>query len=892
VSLAPPPPPARRLATYRLQLNAEFGFDQAAGIADYLAALGVSHLYTSPYLQAAPGSTHGYDVVDHSRLSRELGGPEAHGRMIAALKRSGLGHLIDTIPNHMSIATRENRWWWDVLQNGLASAYARFFDVDWEPPEARLRNTVLLPVLADQYGRALDRGEIRLHRQRASFTIQYKDHEFPVDPRSLAGTLRKAAAQAGVERLEFIADTLEVLPPASETDPRAVERRRRDARTADEMLTDLLQNEPRVSSALDRVVAETNANPDALHELLDQQNYRLAWWQAADRDLGYRRFFDVNTLIGLAVERPEVFAETHRFVIELVRSGAVDGLRIDHVDGMQDPDTYLQRVRTTCPCYVVVEKILSFDDPIERLPSQWPVAGTTGYDFLNLVAGLFIDPAAEAPLTQFYAKFAGVSDSFADVAREKKLLVLREGLGSDVNRLAELLLRICERHRRHRDYTRHLLTEGLRELLAALPVYRTYIRPESGAVRDEDRRVIDTATAEAKRRRPDVDAELFDFLRAVLTLEVRGQLESTFITRLQQLSTSTMAKGVEDTAFYFYHRFVAVNEVGGNPARLGVKIDEFHARAAATQQDYPETMLATATHDTKRGEDVRTRLAAISECPAAWIRAVEEWSQHNEQYRSGGWPERNSEYLFYQTVVGAWPLSTERALAYMEKASREAKTNTSWTAPREDYETALRNFVERTLADREFTNSVERFVGTILESGRIASLAQALLKLTAPGIPDLYQGTELWSLSLVDPDNRRPVDFAPRRTLLEQARSATAATVLARMDEGLPKLWLMQRALAVRAAHADAFGPKGCYEPLRAEGAQADHVLAYARGGRVVTAVPRLTRALRGDWGGTTLTLPRGTWQSALSGQSHSGRIPVPDLLAEFPVALLVRQEG
>ena len=814
--------------------------------------------------------------------------------MIAAVQKAGLGHLVDTIPNHMSIASRQNRWWWDVLRNGVASPYARFFDVDWEPPEARLRNVVLLPVLADQYGRALERGEITLRRDTAVFTIRYKEHEFPLDPRSLVELLRSAAMRLNSSRLAFIADTLEALPSATETDPKAVERRRRDDPMATEMLEQLLA-EPDVAAALDRAVADHNANPDALDRLLDQQNYRLAWWQAAERDLSYRRFFDVNTLIGLRVENPQVFRETHRLVVELVRSGIADGLRIDHVDGMQDPDAYLQRLREACPCYVVVEKILAFD---ERMPQSWAVEGTTGYDFLNVIGGLFVDPAAEAPLTQFYATFTGISEAYADVAHEKRLLVLREGLGSDVNRLAELLLRICERHRRHRDYTRHLLTEGLRELLASVPVYRTYVRPETGAVREEDRKTIAAAVADAKRRRPDVDAELFDFLRAMLTLAVRGDLESMFVKRFQQLSTAVMAKGVEDTAFYCYNRFIALNEVGGNPSRFGVSVKEFHARMAAVQEQHPQTILATATHDTKRGEDVRARLYVLSECPSAWMSAVQRWSEHNERYRADGMPDRNTEYLFYQTAVGAWPLTAERAVEYMQKAAREAKSHTSWTAPRENYENALRSFVERALDDPEFTGAVKAYVDDILAPGRIVSLAQTLLKLTAPGIPDIYQGTELWALSLVDPDNRRPVDFGLRRRLLEEAADATPEQVLARADEGLPKLWMMQRALRTR--------PEGCYQPLtvegagqihtdlargfvRAEGAGADHIVAFARGDKLVTVVPRLTQSLRGGWTDTAIVLPKGRWRNVFTEDEHSGSEPVANLFARFPVALLER---
>jgi (1->4)-alpha-D-glucan 1-alpha-D-glucosylmutase len=821
----------RRRATYRVQLTADFGFDQAAQTADYLSDLGISHLYTSPYLQAAPGSTHGYDVVDHNSVSSELGGPDAHARMLAALRRTSLGHVIDIVPNHMSIASRANRWWWDVLEKGVASPYAKYFDVDWDPPEARLHNIVLLPVLADQYGRALERGELQLARVGDTLIVRYKDHEFPVAP---------------------------------ETVPQA---------------------------PLDEVVADHNRDPDLLHELLDRQHYRLAWWQASERDLGYRRFFDVNTLIGLAVENPAVFRDTHRLILDLVQAGHVDTLRVDHPDGLQDPEGYLRRLREAAPkCALLVEKILA---PDECLPASWPVAGSTGYDFLNLVGGLFIDPDGEEALTEFYEEFVTPegATAFPAVAREKKLLVLREGLGSDVNRLSALLLRICEGHRRHRDYTRHLLTDALRELVAALPVYRTYVRPAAAQVTDTDRRRIAQAITRAAEKRPDIDAELFDFLRGILTLEVRGELESAFVTRFQQLSAAAMAKGVEDTAFYWYNRFVALNEVGSDPARFGVTVEEFHERMLSAHARHPDSMLATSTHDTKRGEDVRARLAILTECPAQWAAAVREWSARNARHHSNEWPDRNMEYLYYQTLAGAWPLDPARAAQFMEKAAREAKTHTSWTSPQSDYEAAVKRFVEQSLADDDFTGDVERFVAAILAAGRVVSLAQTLVKLTAPGIPDIYQGTELWSLSLVDPDNRRPVDFAVRARLLQDALAASAEHVLARSDEGLPKLWLITRALSLRAARPQAFapGPAGAYEPIAASGAEAHRIVAFARGGQVVTIVPRLWHSLSRGWLDTAVALPAGRWHNVLTDESYASAASAAALFARFPVALLER---
>ncbi|HEY2804734.1 MAG TPA: malto-oligosyltrehalose synthase [Gemmatimonadales bacterium] len=836
-----------RRATYRIQLHAGFGFDDAAAILDYLAALGISHVYTSPYLQAAAGSTHGYDVVDHSRVNEELGGAAAHRRFVDAVKAAGLGHIVDVVPNHMAIAGRSNAWWWDVLEKGPASAYARYFDVDWEAPEERLRNVVLLPVLGDQYGRVLEAGEIRLWREGAAFTIRYHEHVFPVAPDSLDALF----ARAGVSRAEIAA------------------------------------RHPRALAAVDVVIDDVNGTSDRLDELLELQHYRLAWWQAAQRDLGYRRFFDVNSLIGLCAEDETVFRDTHRLVLGWVREGVVDGLRIDHPDGLKDPEVYLRRLQGHCPkCYVVVEKILGAG---ERLPETWPVAGTTGYDFLNLVGGLFVDPAAEAPLTALYGSFTGETVEFKTAAREKKLLVLREVLGSDVGRLAELLLNVCERHRRHRDYTRHHLTEVLRELLACFPVYRTYARPVAKQISDDDRRYIEEAARRARGFRPDLDGTLIDFVVQILTLNVAGQLESEFVLRFQQLCAPAMAKGVEDTAFYTWNRFIALNEVGGDPSRFGVSPEDFHAAMIAAQARYPETMVTTDTHDAKRGEDVRARLSVLSQLPDAWTAAVREWSAMNERHRVGDTPDRNTEYFLYQTLAGAWPIGAERLLPYMEKAIREAKVHTSWTSPDEGYESAVRGFCDAVLKDESFVASLERFVGELATQGRTVSLAQTILKLTVPGIPDVYQGTELWAQPLVDPDNRRPVDYAKRRGLLATLDGAAAAEVLAHADAGLPKLWLIRRSLGARARHARAFGPEGQYMPLAAKGPDAECVVAFARGGEAITIVPRLS--LRRTFEGTTVELPPGPWCDELSGQRRQGVVPVGELLGTFPVALLTRNQ-
>jgi (1->4)-alpha-D-glucan 1-alpha-D-glucosylmutase len=883
--------PVRR-ATYRVQLTAEFGFDQAAAIVPYLARLGISHLYPSPVLQAAPGSTHGYDVIDHGRVSEALGGAAGFARLVAALRAAGLGLVLDVVPNHMSIRSRDNRWWWDVLEHGPSSPYASYFDVDWYPPEARLRNVVLLPVLTDHYGRVLEAGAIRLHRDGATFTVRYDDHVFPASPRSLAPLLRDAAAAAPEGRLGFLADVLEGLPAAATYDSAAAERLDRGWAGARDVLAALLADDAAAAQAVDGAVAGVNADYDKLDRLLDAQHYRLAFWQAAGRDLGYRRFFDVNSLIGLCVENERTFRDSHRLVFGWLRAGDVDGLRIDHPDGLRDPEQYLRRIHGAFPdAYVVVEKILAEG---ESLPATWPVAGTTGYTFLNQTTGLFVDPAAERPLTELYIAFTGErreaeTADFAVVAREKKLLALRETLGSDVNRLAELLLQVCERHRRHRDYTRHQLTDAVRELAAAFPVYRSYVRPAAHEAGDADRRVIGAAVARAKAARPDLDAALFDFLESLLTLQVGGDLEADFVIRFQQLTGPAAAKGVEDTAHYCYNRFVALNEVGGDPGRFGLAPAAFHAAQADAARRAPAGMLTTATHDTKRGEDVRARLAALSLIPDEWAAAVHAWAERNARYRAGDQPSRNDEYLYYQTLVGTWPITTERAQAYMEKAAREAKQHTTWTAPSAPYEAALRAFVAATLADAEFTTALDRFVTPLVQAGRLVSLAQVLLKLTAPGVPDFYQGTELWSHTLVDPDNRRPVDYKLRRGLLDELCTMAVDDVMRRADEGLPKLWLIWKTLLLRAERLADFAAGAGYEPLAARGALADHVVAFSRNGAVVTVVPRLMRRLT-EWEDTSLPLPgSGDWRNVLTGDAAPNPLPLSEAFTRFPVALLVR---
>jgi (1->4)-alpha-D-glucan 1-alpha-D-glucosylmutase len=877
-------------ATYRLQLHPGFGFDAAAKIVDYLAALGVSHLYTSPYLQAAPGSTHGYDTVDPTRVSADLGGDPGHARLFAELRRHRLGHVVDVVPNHMAITGPENPWWWDVLEHGQASRFASFLDVDWESPEEHLRDRVLLPVLGDHYGRVLEAGDLGLEREGVEIRLRYYDHAFPLSPRTLDTPLARAGAISHIVELDELASALAALPLATATDLESVHRRHLEWERLRARLGLLLEERPEAGRAIDAALAEISRDIDGLDSLIQRQNYRLAFWRAASRDLGYRRFFDIDTLVGLRIEDERVFTATHSLLLGWVAEGAVDGLRIDHIDGLRAPELYLDRLATRAPeAWIVVEKIL---EPGEKLPASWPVAGTTGYDFTNRVGRLFVDPAGSEPLAECYARFIGERREWPVLAREKKLLSLEVLLGSDVNRLTALLVRICEHHRRYRDYTRHELHEALKEVVACFPVYRTYVDAANALVGEGDAETIAAATAAAMANRADLDPLLFDFLRDLLALRYRGDLENEFAMRFQQLSGPAMAKGVEDTAFYCYHRLISLCEVGGDPSLFGSDPGSFHADCAESARHSPRAMLATSTHDTKRSADIRARLHLLSELPERWSAAVERWSQHNERHRRPAGPDRNAEYLLYQTLVGAWPIEVERVIGFMEKACREAKEHTSWRRANADYEAAVRGFVEGALGDPEFTRDLEAFVAPLVGPGRVNALAQELLKLTAPGVPDLYQGSELWDLSLVDPDNRRPVDFELRRRLLGELRDATVEDAMARFDEGAPKLWLISRTLDLRRRRPALFDASAGYTPVAATGERAGHVVAFVRGDAALTAVPRLALGLDGRWGDTQLALPTGRWQNALTGEAFAGGdVAVARLLERFPVALLERQE-
>jgi (1->4)-alpha-D-glucan 1-alpha-D-glucosylmutase len=875
-------------SSYRLQLHADFTFGDASNLAAYLKELGVSHIYCSPYLQAAKGSMHGYDVVDPQKVNREIGGEQGHTQFCDTLRALDLGQVLDIVPNHMATGP-ENRYWWDVLENGPSSRYATWFDVDWNSAEVKLQNKVLIPVLGEQYGRALSANQIVIHYEGESFQVRYMDHRFPLAPRSLAVPLALAAKSINTPMLNFVADSLARLPSPDPTDLDLLAARHRDKAILYELLLRLSTEQPEVTAAIQWAVNEINKNTDTLDALLNLQNYRLAYWRTADQELGYRRFFDINSLIGVRVERSHVFQATHCRIIEWLRDGVLDGVRVDHPDGLRDPEQYFERLRASAPdAWILAEKIL---EPGESLRPAWPIAGTTGYDFLNVCNGLLVNGEGLSELTSIYNNFTGETESFESLVHEKKLAVEHESLGSDVNLLAHLFVEICENNRDRRDYTRAEIRRAIREVAACFSVYRSYVVPDRNQITDEDRREIGDAVALAKTQRSDIDPELFDFIGKVLSLETRGNLESEFLLRFQEFTSPVMAKGVEDTAFYCFNRMIGLNEVGAAPNSNGIAIDQFHDYCSRMQAQQPLAMTTLSTHDTKRSDDVRARLAVLTEIPSRLRAAVYRWSRRNRRFKAGSVPDQNTEYFLYQTLIGAWPISKDRIVAYMEKAVREAKQQTSWTHQNKEFEDALKAFIEQILDSAEFVSELEGLVAQVLLPGRINSLTQTLLKCAAPGVPDSYQGSELWDLRLVDPDNRGPVDYEIRRSMLAELKAGLPVDeIMKRMDSGLPKLWLIHQVLHLRREQPQWFDEKSPYTALPTDGSRATHVIAFLRADSVAAIAPRWNVRLGSGFGSTIVELPSGRWQNLLTGEVvNGGTVRVKSLLQRFPVALLVK---
>ncbi len=913
-------------ATARLQFHSGFTLDDGERLVPYFARLGVSHLYASPLLTARAGSTHGYDIVDHNRINEELGGEAALERLVATLRAHGMGLILDIVPNHMGVGGNDNAWWLDVLEWGRASPYAEYFDIDWDPPDASLRGRLLAPFLGASYGECLANGDLALKFDEADgrLFVAYYDHRFPLNPRDYASVL---LTSGGV--LEGPARLFGELGPGGRAEVR------RGAEAARHELL-LPQYRQAIGEALRAYATATPEGQDRLHRLLERQAYRLSWWRAATDEINWRRFFDVNGLAGVRVEIPEVFEDTHRTVFRLYEQGLIDGVRIDHVDGLASPRDYCRKLRRRLDALTEkrpehlrgqravlwVEKILF---PHERLAQDWMTDGTTGYDFMNDASAVLHDPAGEAPLTEFWTASTGRPASFDTEAEAARRQILRENLSSELASVAAALHRVARRSLVTRDYTLTGIRSTLVELLVHFHTYRIYAGP--GGISDADQRAMDWAMAGARRTIRAADRELLELVAQWVTgaglrdvpAGTRRQEWARAMVKFQQLSAPTAAKSVEDTAFYRYGRLLSRNEVGSEPSQWAITPAGLHAANKERQRRFPRALLATATHDHKRGEDTRARLAVLSGMPDEWDAIVQRWMRLNAPLRrdlDGPAPDPADELMLYQTLVGAWPLGLagddaaglaayrDRVAAWQEKALREAKRRSGWTAPNTEYEGACQAFLAGCLDEtRPVAAEIAAFAARIAPYGAVNGLSQTLLRLTSPGIPDLYQGTEFWDFSLVDPDNRRPVDFAARGAALDAAEDLPA--LLRHWQDGRVKQALIARALAFRARAPDLF-TTGAYLPLRTEGPGADHVLAFARTHEGVSAIVAVTRCPAGmplddglplvrpeAWDATAIVMPRqfngmvgvGTLDGSRTG-AITGRLMVRELLGRLPIAL------
>ncbi len=944
----------RPRATYRLQLSSKFGFAAAEGLLPYLSRLGISDLYLSPVTAARPGSAHGYDVVDHTRLNPELGAAEEFAALAAACRRLKMGIVVDIVPNHMAVMTAANRWWMDVLENGPASRFAGYFDIDWTPARASMRNRLLIPVLGDQLGEVIEKGEIsvRFDVVSGSFHLGYYDYVFPIDPREYPRLFVTGQAMLDErfrpedparQDLESLLDAFSALPPAQDLSAEVSERRDRDKEVNKRRLARLCEREPAIAAYIVEALSGINGHPgdpdsfDALTELLDAQPYRLAFWRVSGEEINYRRFFDVNELAALKVENQEVFAATHALVIELARRGQIQGVRVDHADGLHDPQAYFERLHhalaqgTGAPPYVVAEKILNAG---ESLPEEWPIAGTTGYEFGALVTGWLMKESGALLLEKIYRRFTGSATSYEEIVYQSKKRVMRTSLAAEISVLAAQLDRIAQAHRSTTDFTLFDLREAIVEVIACFPVYRTYIA--SFAISPGDRQTLHRALGGALSRRQSARRAI-EFLGAVLagTLprdEACSCAALAFTLKFQQVTSPVMAKGVEDTSFYRYPCLLAMNEVGSEPTRRGLSTEILHRENEMRAQRWPGAMLASSTHDTKRGEDDRYRLCVLTEIPELWQSAVRRWRRLKRRLRSVEAATPTHEYLLLQSLLAIWPEHADavdypslraRLEEYAIKAAREAKERTSWLDPDTAYEDALREYIGVLLPEgptgfiRYFKVPVERAAF----HGMLNGLTATVLKCTCPGVPDIYQGNELPQYVLVDPDNRRPVDFMANEILLRDLESLIAtrapgeisSELLAQWHDGRIKLWVTNRLLELRKQQPELFA-SGDYRALPVEGNLSEHACAYARvtgegdaAQAVIVIVSRWTATLEkealmaplGDvWGDTRAVvpagIPAGVYEDIFSGNEcrvgSGSSIALASQFGRLTVTVLVRK--
>jgi (1->4)-alpha-D-glucan 1-alpha-D-glucosylmutase len=922
-------------ATYRFQFSPSFGFQAAKSVVSYLADLGISDIYASPIFKAVKGSLHGYDVVDPRCLNPELGGPSDFEALADEVKRHNMGWIQDIVPNHMAMDS-ENRFLMDIFENGCRSKYFRFFDVDWDHPDVSLNKRILAPFLGRFYGECLEDGEIALEYGPDGFKIAHQNTAFPLRIESypsLFNNLSRLKRELAEDNPDFVKlmGILHVLKTLSSSDE--PEERSNRIKFIQRTLWELYNSKGPIKAFVDETLRTFNGEKgkaesfNFLDDLLSQQLFRLSFWKVAAEEINYRRFFCVNGLISLRVEDEHVLNDTHGLIFDLIERRIVTGLRIDHVDGLYDPTGYLQKVRGRAPTtYIVVEKILDLN---EDLPPFWPVQGTTGYDFTNQVNSLFCQKENERAFSRIYSRVTGLKRSYEDVVRDNKKLMVQEDMASDVHNLALLLKKISSRDRHGSDITINALRRALTEVLAVFPVYRTYI--SRAEISENDRKTILEAVDRARANFPAL-LHGFTFVRRFLLLDFPDYVAEEekgywlhFAMRFQQLTGPVMAKGVEDTTLYGYNRLVSLNEVGGRPDHFGCSLEEFHNFNTKKRDLWPDSLNATATHDTKRGEDVRARINVLSEMPDEWLKKLRTWIRINrgkkKRVQGSAVPDRNDEYFLYQTLIGAFPFSDaeypefiERIKRYIVKAVREAKIHTAWLKPDTEYEDAYVSFAERILAPSQanaFLNDIIPFCRRVSHYGMLNSLSQTLIKITSPGVPDFYQGTELWDLSLVDPDNRRPVDFEKIRAMLSEIREQDDADIgrlvqdlLSTREDGKIKLFLIYRALRARKANRETFR-SGAYLPLDPGGSFRSHVIVFARRYQrqwALVVAPRfLSRLIQeGDfplgtkvWQDTEVIMPDGApaaWRNAITGEvlSADKALPVGDILLNFPVALLM----